>query len=148
MKLQKGSFEAVPLSTLPPAVLKNAVAMARANMSSTILVVDDDRKIADTIVRVLEANGYSAEAAYSGHQGVEYARTLRPGTIISDVGMPGMDGLSMIEAITTFLPQVRVVMICEQLPQTLAIPAWTVLKKPVSAIDLLAVLDPVLEIEA
>ena len=108
----------------------------------TALVVDDDRKVADTLVQILQANGFLAEAAYSGEEGISRARELRPGIIVSDVGLPKMDGLTMVDAISGFLPQIKVILICERLPQNMEILTWSVLKKPVRAVDLLAVVGP------
>jgi CheY-like chemotaxis protein len=145
MKLSKNSFAQVPLYTLPSAVLDKAAVIPPPETPRRILVVDDDRRIADTLVHILVANGHTAEAVYSGREGVSRARILRPDVIISDIGMPEMDGISMVDAINGFLPHIKVVIICEQLPRNLAIPNWTVLKKPVNAIDLLAAVGADLE---
>jgi DNA-binding response OmpR family regulator len=141
MKQHKSSFEEVSIVSLPTKVFVNASIMPRPEPLRTALVVDDDHKIADTLVQILEANGFLAEAAYSGEEGLARARELRPGIIISDVGLPKMDGLTMVDTICGFLPKAKIVLICEQLPAKMEIPAWSVLKKPVRATDLLSVLS-------
>jgi CheY-like chemotaxis protein len=79
-----------------------------------VLVVDDERVIADTLVAILKAKGFSAFAAYSGVQGLEAARVLRPNVIISDILMPGMNGLEMTKAVREFLPATKIFLISGQ----------------------------------
>ena len=141
MKLRKNSFDEVSIGSLPTQVFVNASVVSKVEPLRTALVVEDDRKIADTLVQILEANDFLAEVAYSGEEGLERARELRPGVIISDVGLPEMDGLTMVDTIAGFLPDARIVLICEQLPKKMEIPTWAVLKKPVRGADLLSVLS-------
>lgn len=137
----KNSFEEVSIFSLPTSVFLNASIMPKPEPLRTALVVDDDRKTADTLVQILEAHGFLAEAAYSGEEGLARAREMRPGVVISDVGLPTMDGITMVDAICSFLPRIKVVLICERLPQNMEILAWSVLKKPVRAVDLLSVVS-------
>ncbi len=58
----------------------------------TVLVIDDDPMARDLLVRVLEAEGFSAVEARDGRQGLELARALRPVGILLDVVMPRVDG--------------------------------------------------------
>src|SRR5260221_11615787 len=141
MRQRKSSFEEVPIHSLPIPVLVNAAIVPTLEPLRTALVVDDDHKIADTLAQILEANGFLAEAAYSGEEGLTQARELRPNIIISDVGLPKMDGLTMVDTICSFLPNAKIVLICERLPQNIEIPAWSVLKKPLRATDLLSLLS-------
>ena len=59
-----------------------------------VLVVDDERVIADTLAIILNQNGFDASAVYTGTAAVDRARDTRPDLIISDVIMPDMNGLS------------------------------------------------------
>lgn len=77
-------------------------------MAQRILVVDDERTIADTLTMIFRAAGYETLAAYNGLRGLEAARELRPDLILSDVMMPGMDGVSMAIEIRKSLPEVAV----------------------------------------
>ncbi len=61
----------------------------------SILVVDDEKHIADTLALILSAKGYAAKAAYDGTSGIEICREFRPDLVISDVVMPGMNGIEM-----------------------------------------------------
>ena len=65
-----------------------------------VLVVDDEKVIADTIVQILNRNGFIAEAAYGGEEAIEKAGRHCPEVVLSDVLMPQIDGVEA--AIATF----------------------------------------------
>ena len=65
----------------------------------SILVVEDDQRIADLIVKNLEAAGYSCtQSADGGHALADFNR-VRPSLVLLDVGLPGMDGLEVTRRI-------------------------------------------------
>jgi len=66
---------------------------------TTVLVVEDDDAIRNNITRLLKLEGYEIAAAINGALGLARARELRPDVIISDIGMPEMDGFQMLEAL-------------------------------------------------
>jgi CheY-like chemotaxis protein len=133
-------FEEIPIGSLPTSVFMKASLVPSSPALHTVLVVDDERENADVLVEMLLANGYLAEAVYSGEEGLQRARELRPGIIISDVGLPKMDGLTMVDSISHFLPDTKIVLMCESLPGNMEIKTWSVMKKPVRAMELLAIL--------
>ena len=63
-------------------------------MSSTcsVVVADDNRDAADSLVELLGALGYSAVAAYDGQEAVEACSALEPDLAILDIQMPLLDG--------------------------------------------------------
>lgn len=61
-----------------------------------ILVVEDERNLADAICRILEDEGYNAEAAYDGKAGLAYAESCMYDAAILDVTLPGMDGFEIV----------------------------------------------------
>ena len=75
-----------------------------------ILVVDDERAIADTLSAILRKRGYEAFTAYNGQHGLDAARSLAPNLILSDVMMPELDGVSMAMEIKNTLPEVKVLL--------------------------------------
>jgi CheY-like chemotaxis protein len=79
-----------------------------------ILVVDDEALIADTIVQILNRNGFIAEAAYGGEQAVEYARHHCPDLVLSDVLMPQIDGVEAAIQISQLCPDTRIVLFSGQ----------------------------------
>ncbi|HTH78200.1 MAG TPA: protein kinase [Ramlibacter sp.] len=66
---------------------------------TTILIVEDDDAIRNNVIRLLKLEGYEIDSATNGRAGLERARASRPEVIITDVGMPVMDGFEMLEAI-------------------------------------------------
>lgn len=64
-----------------------------------IVVVDDERRIADTLVLILNSKGYAAEAAYDGASALEICQQKTPDLVLSDVVMPGMNGIELAIAI-------------------------------------------------
>jgi CheY-like chemotaxis protein len=57
-----------------------------------ILVVDDNKDAADTLVTLLEVLGFSACAAYGGPDALRLYRAWNPQLVFLDIDMPGMDG--------------------------------------------------------
>jgi CheY-like chemotaxis protein len=62
----------------------------------TILIVDDEFSIAETVSEVLSWWGYQVIAAANGEQGLERARAHRPALVLLDYMMPVLDGLQTL----------------------------------------------------
>jgi two-component system, OmpR family, response regulator MprA len=60
-----------------------------------ILVVEDDERLAATLERVLEAEGYDVEIAGDGLEAVRRARERPPDLVVLDVMLPGLDGIGV-----------------------------------------------------
>ncbi len=60
-----------------------------------VLVVDDEKRIADTLAAILEFKGYESRAAYDGATALETFRERIPDLLITDVVMPGMSGIEL-----------------------------------------------------
>src|SRR5580700_10876837 len=58
-----------------------------------VLIVDDDRSVADTLSVVFSYNGYLARAVYSAEEALAIAPDWRPDLAVLDVELPGMDGI-------------------------------------------------------
>ena len=76
-----------------------------------VLVVDDDRLVADTLTLIFEKSGYTARAAYSADQGLECSREFVPNLLLCDISMPGRDGLSLVGDVTRELPSCRILVL-------------------------------------
>ena len=61
----------------------------------TILVIDDDDSLRDTIGLMLEQEGYRVHLAADGREGYERCLTLRPDLILVDLRLPGMSGVEI-----------------------------------------------------
>ncbi len=64
-----------------------------------ILVVEDERLLADSLKVLLEGKGFEADTAYDGKTGEEYARSGVYDLLILDVMMPGIDGYELARRI-------------------------------------------------
>jgi PAS domain S-box-containing protein len=67
--------------------------------SLRVLVVDDQRDIADSITMLLLVCGHSAKAVYNGVEALRVCRAERPDVMFVDIGMPGMTGYELAEEI-------------------------------------------------
>ncbi len=113
-----------------------------------VLVVDDERVIADTLAMILNQHGYEALPVYTGAQAVEQARELRPELIISDVIMPDMNGIEAAISIREFLPDCKILLFSGQAATADLLETarregheFEILAKPVHPTDLLAKLQ-------
>jgi DNA-binding NtrC family response regulator len=73
-------------------------------MSCKILVVDDEPRIADTLATIFQRAGYNASAVYSGDAAISWIDLHQPLLVVSDVVMPGMDGLQLAKLIRASYP--------------------------------------------
>lgn len=64
-------------------------------MAETILVVEDEVSLQETLAYNLKRQGYEVEAAGDGNAALEIARRLKPDLILLDVMLPGMDGFEL-----------------------------------------------------
>ncbi len=58
-----------------------------------VLIVDDDRLVADTLTLIFEKNGFKAKAAYSADEALILSREFAPDLLLCDVTMPARDSL-------------------------------------------------------
>jgi CheY-like chemotaxis protein len=70
-----------------PTALKTAV--------KRVLVVDDECCIADTLTAIFRSAGYEAVASYDGLSALDQCESFQPDLVVTDVVMPGMNGIEM-----------------------------------------------------
>jgi len=71
-----------------------------SHQSKTILIVDDDESIRESMKLALESEGYSVQTAANGQEGLELLRRIqRPFLILLDLMMPVMDGWGFAHAL-------------------------------------------------
>lgn len=66
-------------------------------MSKKVLVVDDDNLIRKSLTAALKKAGYNVAEAENGRAGLDKALSLQPDLIVTDVRMPELDGLQMVD---------------------------------------------------
>ncbi len=76
-----------------------------------ILIIDDERNIRNTLSEILEFEGYVTETAENGKVGLEKAISGNYDLIYSDIKMPGMDGIELLEALAQQDNETPIVMI-------------------------------------
>ena len=110
-----------------------------------VLVVDDERVIADTLATILNQNGFEASAVYTGAEAVARARTSRPDLVISDVIMQDMNGIEAAIRIRQSLPGCKILLFSGQAATADLLEKaraqgheFEILAKPVHPQDLLA----------
>ena len=110
-----------------------------------VLVVDDERVIADTLAIILNQAGYDAGAVYSGTDAVQQATSTRPDLVISDVIMPDMNGIDAAIRIRAALPSCKILLFSGQAATADLLEnarqqghEFEILAKPVHPQDLLA----------
>ncbi|HEY1325922.1 MAG TPA: response regulator [Casimicrobiaceae bacterium] len=64
-----------------------------------VLVVDDNRDVADTTATILRLSGCDTHVAYDGHSGLEAVERLQPDAVLLDIGLPGLDGYQVAERV-------------------------------------------------
>jgi two-component system, OmpR family, response regulator MprA len=70
---------------------------SEASPGRPILVVDDEEVIRDTLAEILEAQGYPVQTASNGAEALEAIQEGRPSIVVTDVHMPRMDGVELVE---------------------------------------------------
>ncbi|MGA7109249.1 MAG: response regulator [Terracidiphilus sp.] len=79
-----------------------------------VLVVDDERVIADTLAMILNQSGFDAKAVYSGEKAVEMASTFTPDMLITDVIMADLNGIDAAIMIRALLPKIKILLFSGQ----------------------------------
>ena len=89
---------------------KNAVPLPKAN-GETILVVDDEVNIISANRRMLARHGYKVLEAGNGQQALEMFKNMPDeiDLVVTDIMMPGMDGMGLIRALKASFPGVKII---------------------------------------
>ncbi len=64
-----------------------------------VLIVEDEKKLANALVQILAADSMTADAVYTGTEGLDNALTGIYDVIVLDIMLPGMDGISVLKGI-------------------------------------------------
>ena len=80
-------------------------------MSEKILVIDDEKNILESSVKLLQRKGYDARGVRSGEEALMMIKQESFDLLLLDVRMPGMDGIEVLRRATELIPDVQVVML-------------------------------------
>lgn len=110
-----------------------------------VLIADDEGVIADTLAMILSQAGYETRAVYSGEQALGILRLFSPDMLISDVLMPGINGIETAIRVRAILPSCKVLLFSGQATARNLLEEahsqgyeFELLTKPVHPTDLLA----------
>ncbi|MGB7267817.1 MAG: response regulator [Terracidiphilus sp.] len=110
-----------------------------------VLVVDDECAIADTIAKILSLSGFPAIAAYDGNGALDTALLRPPEMLITDVVLPGMNGVELAITIKRIYPDCKILLFSGQASTSDLLATahhaghrFTLLNKPIPPQDLLA----------
>lgn len=112
---------------------------------TTIVVIDDEFDILSALVAVLKHAGYGVVALSNGREGLEYLKTNKPALVLTDMMMPYVSGLELLQRLRD-MPERRdvpaVLMSCVSPRQSLKDRGWSaVLEKPFDIDTLLGVVE-------
>ncbi len=119
--------------------------MARAH----ILIVDDETDLAVSCQRLFNSKGYHSEVVANGKDALAYLQDEEPHLVLTDLKMPGMDGMELLQEIRASYPEVQVVMMTaystiEDAVAAMRLGAADFVPKPFTADHLAIVVEKVL----
>ena len=83
----------------PPALAETSVVAEPSRHHLRILVIEDNRDAADSLRMFLQLLGHEVSVAYNGTEGVAQVHALQPHVILSDIGLPGLNGWEVAQAV-------------------------------------------------
>ena len=87
---------------------------APADTKPTVLIIDDETGILDSLRILLKNEGFTPHVALGGKQGLEQIVALRPDIVLSDVRMPNVDGVQILSAARSNDPDTPVILMTAQ----------------------------------
>jgi DNA-binding response OmpR family regulator len=80
-------------------------------MGESVLIVEDEPKIADFLRRGLTFEGYQVQVAYTGEEALAMVREASPDLIILDIMLPGIDGMEVCRRLRKNHPDLPILML-------------------------------------
>lgn len=81
------------------------------NVVRAVLVVDDSADLTEVVAEYLSIYDYTVYTATSGQEALEHLQKREIGVVVSDIHMPGMDGLTLMSEIKARYPGIPVILI-------------------------------------
>ena len=106
----KTSFPSVPLKD----VAKEDVVILATKEPPVVLIVDDEKVIADTLSIILTHAGFITMTAYDGVTALRMANQITPALVISDVVMPGISGVELAIMLKQSIPDIKILLFSGQ----------------------------------
>lgn len=120
-------------------------------MRKTILIVDDEKSICQSLGSILIDEGYEILSAGSGEEALKIIEEEPPNLVLLDIWLPGIDGLETLKIIKSQYPQIRVIMISghgtiETAVKATKLGAFDFFEKPLSMEKVILVVNHVFEV--
>jgi signal transduction histidine kinase len=96
---------------LKTAIERHRLKSEEAPVSRQILVIDDEERLARSLTELLREEGYEVDAAVGGEEGLRLLREKSYHLIITDLRMPGVDGLEVMDFVSHHLPGAAIIVI-------------------------------------
>lgn len=80
-------------------------------MKTKVLVVDDERMVADTLAIIFQKHGFDCRVSYTGAEALACAENFCPELLLCDVSLPGIGGLDVATSIAQRCPKCRVLLL-------------------------------------
>jgi two-component system response regulator HydG len=124
--------------------------VASALDGQTVLVVDDEEQIRESVRRVLQTAGYAVDVSPDGRSALSALRRRPPSLLLTDLRMPDMDGMDLLRAAKAVSPETQVIVMTafgtvESAVHAMKEGADDFLEKPVPRAVLLPVVERALE---
>jgi len=111
----------------------------------SVLIVDDDAGMVDTLADVFTAKGFDTATAHSGQAAVSMIERAPYDVVLMDIQMPGLNGIQALKAIRMRLPGIPVIMMTaftrHELVEEANRAAVAVLSKPLELDDVLQLIE-------
>ncbi len=119
-------------------------------MRKTILIVDDEESICQSLSGVLSDDGYEVLTAASGEEALKIVDEELPSLILLDIWLPGLDGIEILKTVKAEHPQIRVVMMSghgtiETAVKATKLGAFDFIEKPLSLDKVLLIVNHALD---
>ncbi len=115
-----------------------------------ILIVDDDRQVQEVLHQIFLSAGYTCLLASNGREGVEVFRTGRPPLTVTDLKMPEMSGIELLQAVRQIDGDAAIIVLTgvadvKTAIESLKLGAYDFIMKPVNVDELLIAAERALE---
>ena len=119
-------------------------------MPNKILVVDDEKHIRDSCIKLLQRKRFDAEGAASGVEALEKIENNVYDLVLLDVRMPGMDGIEVLRRAKEIAPDLLVLVLTghgtiDTANEAMVLGAAGFIRKPIAIEDLAESIDKALE---
>lgn len=110
--------------------------MQSGGLGKKILIVEDTASIRSSLMEMLSMVDYTTYGAATGEEGVKMAKQFKPNLVLTDLKLPGMDGIEVIKKVKEFNPNMPCIVMTayatiETAVEAMKVGAYTYLTKPV-----------------